>query len=134
MLSFTQRDNEMLTLVKYLLDARRFDIRVSKPRDDGVVHVSVRGGTREVLRFLGSVRPRRLLDGMEPINTQMRGRPIELLRREPLGERTVVGLQTSSRTLMAEGFATHNSSVDHGGYSGGRDRERIDMFLCPNAT
>jgi len=35
---------------------------------------------------------------------------------------------------MAEGFATHNSSVDHGGYSGGRDRERIDMFLCPNAT
>ena len=140
MLSLAQKDNGLLATVRHELAARQFRFSVSRSNTKtGVVHVAVLGGTRGIARFVGSIRPRRLLDNLKPLdNGQMRGEPIELLASEPIGEQTMIGLETSTGTLIAEGFATHNSyfgDMKFGGnasYAGGRDCHDVSLFLCPN--
>lgn len=142
MLAFAQKDNAMLAEVEALLRACGFRYSVAKNERSGVAHLSVLGGTREVLRFIGAIRPRRLLDNIEPLmNGQMRGHPVELAELRPIGEQTVVGLGTSTGTLIAEGLASHNSyrgdprapqAARSGSYSGGLGLDSVRLFLCPS--
>lgn len=132
MLAFSQRPNVMLALVEGELRSRGFDFKVQENRTSSAVHLCVRGGTREILRFLGSIRPRRLLGNYQPIdNGQMRGRPVEVLESEYVGEQPVTAMRTSTGTLIAEGFASHNSDVRHKAYAGGPDWERLSLVLSP---
>lgn len=132
-LAFTQRQNQMLALVERELRERGFQFTKSVPREDDVVHLTVTGGTREILRFVGTIRPRRLLGNFKPLGRgAIRGNGVAVLDREYIGEQEVIGLTTSTGTFVAEGFASHNSGVTHGGYSGGEGRERVVLFLCPN--
>lgn len=140
MLGFSQRANAMLELVEHELRERKFDLSVRVPDPErGVAQLSILGGVPEVLRLLGSVRPRRLLKNLKPLdNGQMRGNPVELMSMEYLGDQEVTAVRTSTGTLIAEGFASHNSgdpaSAGHRGYAGGAGYERCILFLCPNET
>jgi hypothetical protein len=85
------------------------------------------------MRFLGTMRPRRLLQNMIlPEHSAIRGTTVEVVEREYLGMQSVVAMSTSTGTLIAEGFASHNSGVNHGSYAGGPGHEQADLFLCPN--
>jgi hypothetical protein len=75
------------------------------------------------LRLVGSIRPARLLERARSLwegrsTWGKRSRPARVLRIEPVydreGGRTreVVAVQTSTRTLIAEGFLTHNSGIE----------------------
>lgn len=138
MLGFTQRHNAMLELVEHELRERKFDYSMRVPEaEKGVVHLSILGGLPEVLRFLGSVRPRRLLENMTPLdNGQMRGQPVELLSSEFVGDQWVTAVRTSTGTLIAEGFASHNSGDPEvrgkRGYPGGDGADDVGLFLAPN--
>jgi len=76
----------------------------------------IKGGLREHLRFLGTVRPSRLLQTfMEEFRTRVAGsshaiasRPSRVLTRELAGIRDVVDIQTTTGTFIAEGFIVHN--------------------------
>lgn len=134
MLVFTQLDNAMLAAVQAELRERRFAYSMSPPRPDAVRHLHVTGGVSEVLRFLGAIRPRRLLAKFRPLDGgKMQGTPVEVVEKEYMGERPVVGLTTSTGTFIAEGFASHNSDHDwHPAYSGGTGRDRVAVFLTVN--
>ncbi len=100
---------------KQLLKARGFVFGESTKQK--CVKHHLRGGTAEVLRLLGTLRPRRLLGKMPTwlSNRRAWGRLTEtarVLKVEYLGPRDVVALRTSTRTFIAEGFLSHNSQLE----------------------
>lgn len=86
-----------------------FTGRVRTDNSVAVVEIAVR---RHVLRLLGSVRPVRLLAKFvwEGLSTFSRKLPmdVEIESIEPVGEREVVTLETTSKTYIAEGMISHN--------------------------
>lgn len=78
-----------------------------------VGHWHIAGGWRESLRFLGTIRPSRLMDKIDEHtpNHSLNGRAArfaKVISVEPLGEGEVVTIQTSTKTLVAEGMFSHN--------------------------
>ena len=63
------------------------------------------------MEFLGRIRPQRLLQKFDPdaFGIIHALTPAKLVEREYLGEREVVGFQTTTGTFIAEGLASHNS-------------------------
>jgi hypothetical protein len=71
-----------------------------------------------VFRLLGTTRPSRLMqkDYFEDVKLPKNGeaRWPSVVSIEPLGERRMVDLQTSTKTFIAEGFVSHNSTLVQG--------------------
>ena len=118
-LGFGQRDNACLALTETYAAALGFDLRrygeVGASVNGPCYHSAMRGGQAEVLRFLGQVRPGRLLDkyeacgGPEQIGAFLTSL-VDVVSVRPVGRREVVTLRTSTGTIVAEGYAHHNSS------------------------
>lgn len=123
-LSFSQRENAMLNKVEqYLTDlgfyysADYFDPQKVDEGYDPVYRLCIKGGKREILRFLGTVRPQRLLDRFNPnqlgtvrCSNGKQGSYIHP-RVEGIkfvGEQTVIPIRTDTHTYVAEGLASHN--------------------------
>ncbi len=62
-LGFAQKDNEMLSNVVSIMKAKGFPFRMFHSQD---IHRLFVGGRREIMRFLGSIRPHRLLGKFDP--------------------------------------------------------------------
>jgi hypothetical protein len=70
------------------------------------------GRRPEFLRFLGQIRPARLLAkfDVDKLGSLDKQRSVRVSSLEFLGERRVVALGTTTKTFIAEGFASHNSA------------------------
>jgi len=77
------------------------------------------GGWREVMRFLGTIRPTRLIERAEElfngrfVQAADYGTAAKVRSIEPLGRRKVITIKTSTKTLVAEGFLVHNCYGNH---------------------
>lgn len=117
-ISFTQRDNIMLEKVRQYLTDFGFSFSESVREDDEVNRLLLTGGRYETLRFLGTVRPERLLDNFTcyavgTLRTCKKTLPRDfshprLVKKEFVGEKVVIPIRTSSRTYVAEGLCSHN--------------------------
>lgn len=123
-LTFAQRNNVMLKQVKeYLKDfgfdynADYFDKKKVKKGQDPVYKLFIKGGKREILRFLGLVRPKRLLENFDPnqlgtvrCSNDDKGSEIHPRVKEIkyVGMKKVIPIRTTSHTYIAEGLASHN--------------------------
>ena len=114
-LGFAQRDNAMLFEVVAALDrlGYRHNGMDHKPRLDGVRSVSV-NNRNDVMRFLGSVRPRRLLEKFDPdaMGAMSPLGSAKIISKVDVGEQEVIAMGTSTGTFIAEGLASHNSAYD----------------------
>jgi DNA-directed DNA polymerase III PolC len=131
--SFGQRDNLMLAKVESILKESGFDFGKS---------VSCRGNLDdvyslylcrrpEVLRFLGTFRPVRLLESFSPDKLgRMNHESVRLIRKDFIGDRKVIAMQTSSRTYFAEGLASHNCHM----HDEAVVRDRLSRALGPDAA
>lgn len=109
-LGFCQKPNGMLDLVRHELDARGFTYRQGTNETNGVVRIDVAGGVREIMRFIGSIRPRRLVDNLGPLEGgAILGDKVRVVSRDFVGLQEVVGILTDTATLVVDGFASHNS-------------------------
>jgi len=76
----------------------------------------ITGGKKENLRFLGQVRPLRLLSSLnlDKIGGIKSGHQeiLEVLSVEPDGEKEVVALGTTTETYLVEGFGSHNTYIN----------------------
>lgn len=111
-IAFAQREGEVLSTTLRILDSWGFDYHL-KHRSDGVGVVTIRGGRSEVLRLLGMARPKRLLAKMD---VDLLGRVTavaqpSIVSIDPLGLGEVIALETTTGTLVAQGFAHHNCSA-----------------------
>lgn len=118
-LGFSQRENVMLANVRQYLDEFGFKYwerqNTGTNKDVTVLHIS--GGRAEVMRFLGMIRPQRLLSkvdfdklgsiGRHDFTSQKFVHP-GILNIEFVGEKEVVALETTEKTFIAEGLASHN--------------------------
>jgi len=107
-LGFAQRSNAMLDEVEKLLKERGFTYSLQYGTDN-CYRLTLR--TRaEIMRFVGSIRPQRLLADFQPsiLGTMQRIGAATLTRKEFVGPQPVVALTTSTGTFVAEGLASHN--------------------------
>jgi len=109
----TFAQNEGPVLDSFIAWATQNGFSIKEQRDRKCVHVSVLGGHREISRFLMLTRPQRLLakyaQAIEGMQIGQASDRVKVVSIEPLGQREVVTLGTSTRTFVAEGFAMHNS-------------------------
>ena len=120
-LTFIQNAGPLLDNTFMRLISRGYDFHVPWLTEKGgfpgskrIVHHTWISNRRDIARFLGEMRPQRLIDKAWPM---MEGRvppqgSATIVKIEPIGKGTVIALQTSTRTFMAEGFITHNSQVE----------------------
>ncbi len=110
---FAQRENVMGELVLDAMHKRGFDLTVdSGGKEDGDCRkYTVKGGRVENLRFLGSIRPRRLLEKFKPDDLGMmhKSGTVAVVKAEFIGNHPVIGLRTTTKTFVAEGLASHNT-------------------------
>lgn len=108
-LGFTQKDNEMLAETRRCLEALGFpysDINHDGDRGQRRIQITERA---EVLRFLGEVRPLRLLAKFDAsgVGAAHTLRVSRMVAKESLGSQPVVILKTSTQTFVAEGWPSH---------------------------
>lgn len=125
--AFNQTANSMLDQVELSLKELGFDYhhethnRNKLLRADGSprkeMHTLRIGNRRDFLRFMGSVRPRRLLAAYDVASLgRIPGETVALVRKTFIGDQRVVMLDTSSRTYFAEGLASHNCTIATAGH------------------
>lgn len=116
-LSFAQKPGKMLDAVRQCLEAYGFPV-YETDSDSGVKNLTV-SRRKGVLTILGRVRPERLLDKLDlnKVGAVRPSRlPVRLVSKRFVGDREVVTIQTSTKTLLAEGLATHNCYEYKAGY------------------
>ncbi|AZF98151.1 terminase [Mycobacterium phage Bonray] len=116
-LGYAQNHGAVADTVEKLIRDRGYDL-ASYPHQAGKLgHYRIAGGFPEVLRFLGTIRPVRLL---EKFPEKFYGGRISVGRDKgidrvvsvtPVEDGPVVALETSTKTLVAEGLLTHNSKI-----------------------
>jgi hypothetical protein len=113
-LTFAQRENAMAVQVREKLARLGFTWAEARSNSHDVLSLGLTGRRHEFLRFLGQVRPQRLLDkfDVERLGTLEAKALVPVAAIEPLGERSVIALGTTSKTLITEGIASHNSAPE----------------------
>jgi hypothetical protein len=116
-MGFSQRENLMWDEVRKHLATYGFGYWESQNRQNDVQRLNI-SGKAEILRFLGQIRPNRLLGKLDLNRLGSIGRHDRRLggfdhpRVEKLtflGDQDLVAFQTTTRTFVAEGLASHNS-------------------------
>ncbi len=116
-LTITQNAGAVATQTMDYLDRLGFHYAYKAYPHKPIRHIHLRGGQPEVMRFLGQVRPRRLLD---KFLLQERGEKLRAISNPKIlaiektrGE--YAALQTSCQTYVADGMAMHNTFIcdDH---------------------
>lgn len=142
-LSFAQVTNVMLQEVKQGLTRKGFKFTVSNDgrskynKNHKDCNRLMIGGRANILKFLGQIRPSRLLSKLDVdmLGMMNPARPVQVESIIYLGKRETIGILTTSHTFVAEGFASHNSDyssigmVDIRGRSNYRCAMRED-FSC----
>jgi len=111
-----QNPGAVSTYVQDLLTARGF--KWGKYRSNTRCEkFEILGGRAQGLRFLGMIRPRRLLEkqrlGWEGCQTWgKRSSPARILAIEYVGLRDTISIKTSTGTFIAEGMLSHNCDYD----------------------
>ncbi len=86
------------------------------PKNKNIKSITIKGGATDRLRFLGSVRPKRLLDQFNPEKLasikHFSKTPLTVKSIESIGMGEVIALQVSNGTYIVEGFGSHNCKFD----------------------
>jgi len=112
-LGYAQKDNEMYHKVLNSLNKKGFSPSFKKTGGKNVFAISL-CKREEIIRFLGSIRPKRLLPKFDPnsFGAISPFKTVSLIKKEFIGEGEVVALSTDIKTYIAEGLASHNCDYD----------------------
>lgn len=115
-LEFAQKNNAMLDQVKKCLDRLGFEYKEYCAPGSDVHKLKIGSGRAHILRFLGVVRPARLLEkfsvealgsiGRHDRNGKFAQPHVESVT--PVGEQQVMAIKTSTKTYVLNGLASHN--------------------------
>ena len=115
-----QKPGVVLEETKAALRKFGFSFGVFENPQSGVMQLQIQGGWQEKIGFLGIIRPRRLLRRYQnalvsgSFTPALRGAELmEIEAADYVGEQWVIGMETSTHTYFAEGFAVHNSVAQH---------------------
>ena len=148
---FAQQDNICLANIQSELSQRGYktsarhsccvpdDVMEKRESKKQVYSLRVLGGITEQLRFLGSIRPHRLLERwLTMFDLSERrlegsgsgaGKPAVIKSIEKIGDGEIVMLGTSCRTYIAEGLICHNTVLKMA-----KKRAHVDAVLTATAA
>jgi hypothetical protein len=108
-IGFSQHENAMSQMVEDYLG--KYKLEYSVNRNNGTRKYQINGGRPELLRFLGQIRPVRLLSKFSPeILGQLTSREnVAVTESRFIGDHSLIAIQTDTKTFIAEGFANHNT-------------------------
>lgn len=114
MLTVSQNKGKVLEQIKDFLKEKSFNFNIRHIKDDRYTkqHYQYEIGQRmDIMRFLGQIRPARLLEKMnlDLWGTALAKEGVELISRKFIGNKKVIGFKTSTKTFVVEGLASHNS-------------------------
>lgn len=141
-LTFAQKDNPMLDLVRQYMSENGYEYtEYMYESNNNVSHMHLRGGKQAVMKFLGSIRPQRLLKNFSVNNLGSIGRHDKknetfthpfVSSLEFMGDQEVVAIKTTTSTYVAEGLASHNCNkfiLEKGMFV---TEERLDRMYDPS--
>lgn len=107
---YTQKAGETFDKVLRLWEHFGIPSEVSSPGEDGMRRIRT-PSMEAALRLLGSVRPTRLLNliNLDGIALPQTRSKVEVEEIYPIGVAELIGIGTSTKTLIAEGLVSHNS-------------------------
>lgn len=114
-LSISQNEGSVLQRLKETLARKGFDFYATSNTRDNCVQLTLRGGVREVARFLAVFRPTRLYEKFPSLleNVWIKiGKSVDLASVtyvERVGEQPIASIQTSNGTFVTQGGLSHNS-------------------------
>ena len=117
LLGIAQNKGQVLDNLVELLTERGCDISTTlKEEGKDCIDITINGGSSEKMKFLGSIRPRRLLAKFtnQFYGTRIYDKTSKYVTVESIedaGDRNVVALGTSTSTLLAAGMFSHNTKV-----------------------
>jgi hypothetical protein len=116
-LGFGQKSGLVWDKTRSLLQSKGFAFGSGSNKKTDVNLLWHTGGRSEILRFLGSVRPGRLIKNVEEklIGRGVHNHSLErerILSVELIGEQELVAIQTSTKTFIAEGLLSHNCNIE----------------------
>jgi hypothetical protein len=118
-LTVTQLPGPVLDRAKGILDEMGFEhVEADRdPRGQGCRVVTLLGGMGNVLKFLGSIRPTRLLNNFKPDIVgaiKKCAEDVFITSIKPVGVKGIYSLMTDTKTYISEGFLSHNTSYHVG--------------------
>jgi len=117
LLGIAQNKGPVLDNIVELLIERGCDISTTlKEEGRDCIDIIINGGSSEKMKFLGSIRPRRLLSKFtnQFYGTRIYDKTSKYVTVESIedaGNRDVIALGTSTSTLLAAGMFSHNTKV-----------------------
>lgn len=110
-LGFAQKENNCLKKALEILDKLQIPYKIY-PSSSGVMQVRFTGLLRDKLKILGKYRPERLLNNLrgrvDQLGRLQRTEPATVVSVEDAGVGRVAVVQTSTGTMIVEGYAHHN--------------------------
>lgn len=106
--------NEGLLSRKAISELHESGFQTGLTRNGKCLVIKVQGGFPEILRFLGQVRPARLIDKFVSLGRRERisaSSYPRVLAVEKLTAGWITSLQTSTKTYVAEGMGAHNTFI-----------------------
>ena len=112
----SQNPGEVLEKAKKILTSLNYKYTITQDKRGKCNRIFLKGGLPTNLKFLGQIRPIRLLKNfkLEKLGALKTNMPIglKIISIKPIGKKTVMVLSTSSKTYISEGFASHNCRYD----------------------
>jgi hypothetical protein len=114
-LTYAQQKNPMFEKTCELLKANGYQFSVGRASGGNgkTKQINILGGKTEIMRFLGQFRPPRLLNKFKPTDIgelhSKADSAVAVIEKNHVGNREVIGLNTTTKTLIADGFIMHNS-------------------------
>jgi DNA polymerase I-like protein with 3'-5' exonuclease and polymerase domains len=116
MVGFAQKPGEVLDSVESSLNRRGFSTTRYGDKNRGCSGLWIIGGRSENLRFLGTIRPKRLLERSRRVWENSSLHKLDFSNTVAsvnlLGDRELVSMETSTHTFLAEGFLSHNCNIE----------------------
>jgi len=117
-IGFTQNPGDILDKVSSLIKERNFNVSLTR-NANGVNRSICQSfeikGSYSCLRFLGQIRPNRLaktgMNRFMGMTVCKYNDCVEVDTIEFLGERELIAVETGTKTILAEGFLSHNSGA-----------------------
>lgn len=145
---FSQQANTVLTLYQRAIAERGYKVGISPCRtpetlsqslsQKQVYSLRILGGMAEQLRFLGSIRPPRLLErwlNLWNLSTRRlegrgsgAGKPVGIASLKKIGKGEIVLLGTTCHTYLAEGLVCHNTALKMA-----KKRAHVDAIITATA-
>ena len=128
----SQNDGAVQSKVLKLLDGFGISHGLYSIIDRPTRIIQLRGGKSKQLEFLGRFRPVRLLNNLTEAEDYLLGSVKclgydRVVSVKHIGLQTVIGLSTSTKTYMVDGFASHNTDYHVG--TVGQDEEAIAVAV-----